>query len=345
MRPRLPARVRISVTARVGDTSGLQGKADSTQFDCFKDMSSKNFFESMVYSRCADIGVIRRENLRLDEDGVKVLEGSGIRKDKYFTAFRKLVNEVLLEYGETNRGDWTKKLGGKDKNVSKDQNFQADMLLKFNDKVDLVSVFKDVIDKPEDDVRLVRVGSRAACFEDIVVKKGQYVYFEITETPQKVFEKLYQLILNGEVLKREWIGEEAEIAAMGIFVNGNRKNFEKATWCLREFLTRASDRNLTIFGTEKIPIFLCYTPYRNVFSSIAEINNGMTQFKDDMKTKFDAVDKKFDQINQKFDAVDKKFDQINKKFDKKFDQVNERLDQLFSLLQPILLERNKTRTD
>jgi len=124
-------------------------------------------------------------------------------------------------------------LGSDDKEVAIDQNFQADML-KFNDKVDLVSVFKDVIDKPEDDVRLV--GKGAACFEDVVVKKGQYVYFEITETPQKVIEKLYQLILIGHVLKKE-----AEIAAMGIIVNGNRKNFEKASWCLTEFLTRASE--------------------------------------------------------------------------------------------------------
>jgi len=35
----------------------------------------------MAYSRCADIGFIRRENLRLDEDCVQELEVSGTRKN------------------------------------------------------------------------------------------------------------------------------------------------------------------------------------------------------------------------------------------------------------------------
>ncbi len=51
----------------------------------------------------------------------------------------------------------------------------------------------------------------------------------------------------------------------------------------------------------------------------------LKSLRNEMNTKFDAIDSKFDAINRKFDAIDSKFDAI----DSKFDAINSKLDVLY----------------
>jgi len=85
--------------------------------------------------------------------------------------------------------------------------YQADMCLTFDKDTDLQTIFKDVVVNPAQDIR-------------IYGKHGvEYICFEITETPGKIFEKLFQVNRLYNILKSEMMGEDSKIAAMGLLTD------------------------------------------------------------------------------------------------------------------------------
>ena len=66
------------------------------------------------------------------------------------------------------------------------------------------------------------------------------------------------------------------------------------------------------------------------------------RLREDMKTRFDHVDKRLDHVDKRFEQVDKRFNQL----DRRFDGMDERFDRLENLIKgrPASTRRPRRRT-
>ena len=71
--------------------------------------------------------------------------------------------------------------------------YQADMCVTFDGDTDLETIFKDVDNKTDEDVVAIGIEGPGASYENFQfeIKQGEYICFEITEAPGKIFEKLF----------------------------------------------------------------------------------------------------------------------------------------------------------
>ena len=178
--------------------------------------------------------------------------------------------------------------------------YQADMCLTFDKDTDLETIFKDVVVNPAQDVRIF--GKHGVSYEDLQVMKEEYICFEITEAPGKIFEKLFQINRLYNVLKGEMIGEDTKIAAIGLLTNGKREDFEVVSVCLSRFFSLVSDRDdlKSFLDPGSIPFVLIYTPYRNVYGAIQGLKEDVDKRFDDLK---EDVDKRFDELKSDVSAL------------------------------------------
>ncbi|EKX44248.1 hypothetical protein GUITHDRAFT_109707 [Guillardia theta CCMP2712] len=141
---------------------------------------------------------------------------------------------------------------------------QADMTVCLKHDAYLSVLLQTVIDNPASDVIAVMPGpAGSADYKQVHVKQHEYISFEMAETPDKVCEKIYQLSRLCHVLKEEFIGEQARIAATGILVNGKREDFELGAEVVRSFLSEAkADPDLCELFDWQVPMFVCYAPIR-----------------------------------------------------------------------------------
>jgi len=282
------------------------GKAD---YQCLRSpldlVHHMGAYESLILSRCASPGCIRREKLRVDKEMSRKLAESGVLTDGYMKRFNAAVDAACNKY--TKRLEkchdesrlTISRLAAKTPNIEKVTEFQADLCVSFDEDTDLETIFKDVIDQPAADVKIF--GQPGVSYEHFEIRKGEYMCFEITEKPGKVFEKLFQVNRLYNVLKDDMIGADTKIAAMGLLMNGKREEFEIVSLCMREFFSLASDAKYDLapmVEPARIPFFLMYTPYRNIFGVMQDLKN--------------TVDSKFEKMDGKFEKMDGKLDELNR---------------------------------
>ncbi len=68
------------------------------------------------------------------------------------------------------------------------------------------------------------------------------------------------------------------------------------------------------------------------------VDHRFSEFKLDMRDRFEQVDKRFEQVDKRFEQVDKRFEQVDKRFeevDKRFDHVDKRLEQVISSIDKL----------
>jgi len=289
------------------------GKAD---YQCLRSpldlVHHMGAYESLILSRCASPGCIRREKLRVDKEMSRKLAESGVLTDGYMKRFNAAVDAACNKY--TKRLEkchdesrlTISRLAAKTPNIEKVTEFQADLCVSFDEDTDLETIFKDVIDQPAADVKIF--GQPGVSYEHFEIRKGEYMCFEITEKPGKVFEKLFQVNRLYNVLKDDMIGADTKIAAMGLLMNGKREEFEIVSLCMREFFSLASDAKYDLapmVEPARIPFFLMYTPYRNIFGVMQDLKNTV-------ESKFNKMEGKFNEMDSKFNRMDSKLDELNR---------------------------------
>ncbi|EKX53964.1 hypothetical protein GUITHDRAFT_100214 [Guillardia theta CCMP2712] len=280
------------------------GKAD---YQCLRSpldlVHHMGAYESLILSRCASPGCIRREKLRVDKEMSRKLAESGVLTDGYMKRFNAAVDAACNEYSKRLKECHDEshltisRLDPKTPDLKKVTEFQADLCVSFDEDTDLETIFKDVIDQPAADVKIF--GQPGVSYEHFEIRKGEYMCFEITEKPGKVFEKLFQVNRLYNVLKDDMIGADTKIAAMGLLMNGKREEFEIVSLCMREFFSLASDAKYDLapmVEPARIPFFLMYTPYRNIFGVMQDLKNTV-------ESKFNRMDGKLDELNRTMGLV------------------------------------------
>eukprot|EP00960_Hanusia_phi_P023680 698658-Hanusia_phi.AAC.1 len=64
------------------------------------------------------------------------------------------------------------------------------------------------------------------------------MYFEICEYSKDLCKKIYQMI-RFSVLQDDFLGENSEIAVMGLLLNGPRESFQDACKIARQLYSKA----------------------------------------------------------------------------------------------------------
>ncbi|EKX44297.1 hypothetical protein GUITHDRAFT_109752 [Guillardia theta CCMP2712] len=209
------------------------------------------------------VGAYQRESLKLDYSAVKKLEraqaSSQLFRMKLNACFQSKVPQSLPP---------SMLFDGTSESERDDPHFgmvcQADMTVCLKHDAYLSVLLQTVIDNPASDVIAVMPGPAGSVdYKQVRVKQHEYISFEMAETPDKVCEKIYQLSRLCHVLKDEFIGEQARIAATGILVNGKREDFELGAEVVRSFLSEAkADPDLCELFDWQVPMFVCYAPIR-----------------------------------------------------------------------------------
>ena len=133
---------------------------------------------------------------------------------------------------------------------------------------------------------------------DVGLQRGDMVWIEVAEKPQNLREKLLQL----ERAVRYFKGEEQDITggrgAVMVCLNGELGLFDKCLKHLVKLYKRGSLDKWEIFQS-KVPLFLVYTPYRNVYKSIV-----------DLEEKIDTRMDKMDKMETKMDNMETKLEDL-----------------------------------
>mmetsp|Transcript_23216 Transcript_23216/g.75522 ORF Transcript_23216/g.75522 Transcript_23216/m.75522 type:complete len:336 (+) Transcript_23216:82-1089(+) len=307
------------------------GRSSVANFAKIRHIESRNFFEAGIFSRCYEIGCVRRESLKFDDSIGKNLESSGTASQSFRQHYNKAWQSVIpkaenmppsFEYSSLPETSGTA--------PGKGYNFQCDMCLSFNQDVYLCTLFKDIVDDPGRNVRSVTPGGSAP-FTSVLVRTNHYICFEITEAPEKLFEKIYQLSRVSHVLKSDVIGKEAQIAATGIFVNGDQAVFDFSCEKVQEFLVKAAedDKLGKLFNWE-VPIFLIHTPYRNLFTAIEEVNQNLNESIEAMRSEIKERDQKMrSRIKERDQKIRSEIRNISSEINQ---SLSTKLDQIINLM-------------
>jgi len=217
-----------------------------------------------VFAGVFKVGAYQREHLKLNESAVEKLERGEASSQRFRMKLdacfqskvpQSLPPSMLFTDGtsESERGD-----------PHVGMVCQADMTVCLKHDAYLSVLLQTVIDNPASDVIAVMPGPAGSVdYKQVHVKQHEYISFEMAETPDKVCEKIYQLSRLCHVLKDEFIGEQARIAATGILVNGKREDFELGAEVVRSFLSEAkADPELCELFDWEVPMFVCYAPVR-----------------------------------------------------------------------------------
>ena len=138
---------------------------------------------------------------------------------------------------------------------------------------------------------------------DVGLQRGDMVWIEVAEKPQNLREKLLQL----ERAVRHFRGQEYDITggrgAVMICLNGEQGLFEKCLNHLRDLYNTGRLNTWAIFAS-RVPLFLVYTPYRNVHKSIVDLEKKLDKRMDKMERKMEQqMQTMQQQMQEVFNAV------------------------------------------
>lgn len=257
-----------------------EGEGDSVRLDSIREVYSDDDFENMVYSGApADLPAVRREMLKqstMAADRMKANGWSNTLPLEHLNRVGQKVGLPQVSIKNKNHNDIAPNEGGPKAGDS----FQADLCVKFEQDVALHYFFRGLIENFETDVKPVAATyPNHPNFNDVRIRQGQYMCFEITLSLKKILSKIHQLVrlYSANGLKDDFIGKRAEIAVIGLIVSGDRKKFEDTAEKLRSFFQRASeDEVLSKYMIDKtIPIFLCRVNRKNLHTRVMDLKLSM----------------------------------------------------------------------
>jgi len=156
---------------------------------------------------------------------------------------------------------------------------------------------------------------------------GDLIIGEIAETPASLKEKLWQVERSFRLLKLE--GEVVGTPRVGIVcLNGERNIAERVSEYVRTQFVENQLKSWSIL--HEIPVYVIWTPYRNVFGSIKDLNERM----DGMNDRMDGMQK---EMNDRMDGMQKemndRMDGMQKEMNDRMDGMNDRMDVIIDLLK------------
>ena len=237
-------------------------------------LDSRNSFEAMVTSRL--LPTIDADRMEFVQADVKLAEmyKAGITCSSRAQTFKSLAQRVV------NRHAWlfprlqlTLNFKLKPQSpIASGVMYRADLFLQLKQDITLTALFHRLMRNQTEDVK--SVGLCDLSFHEITVRKGECVYFEITESPDELFNKIFQLARIYE-MRRQFLGEKTKICATGIIMNGGKSQFTETSLVAKEFFeTFLVDADPVVeVGLRDVPFFLCYSPQRSVFSTIEDLRD------------------------------------------------------------------------
>ncbi|EKX39926.1 hypothetical protein GUITHDRAFT_113919 [Guillardia theta CCMP2712] len=265
-------------------------------------VSARDYFASQLYSQLAHVpATICRKFFVRDSNDLAALQQ--VNSTEYRTNLCKRFSVHALSGIDPN----TKK-------YSKGHCFELDLCVKVRDgPVHLDSIFNRVVDLNDSESIVclsnedgLATTSAAECLSDIRLERGECFHFEITESPSCILEKMYQLD-RAYALRNRIHKTNVVIKAMGVFVNGNKEIFKRNSV---NILARwREDKEVMLIGKSGVPIFLIYTPCRNVFTSLDQVQTSLSHLEGKVEERLGKVEERFGKAqesnNSRFDEVQK----------------------------------------
>uniref|UniRef100_A0A7S4UZS7 Uncharacterized protein n=1 Tax=Guillardia theta TaxID=55529 RepID=A0A7S4UZS7_GUITH len=271
-------------------------------------VSARDYFANQLYSQLAHVPatmMCRRFFLR-DSNDIAALQH--VNSTEYRTNLRKRFSIHSLSG-----------IDQKQKQYSKGHYFELDLYVKVRDgPVHLDSIFNRVVDL-NDSESIVCLSnedgqattSAAECLSDIRLERGECFHFEITESPSCILEKMYQLD-RAYALRNRIHKTNVVIKAMGVFVNGNKEIFKRNSV---NILARwREDKEVMLIGKSGVPIFLIYTPCRNVFTSLDQVQTSLSHLEGKVEERLGKVEERFGKVEERFgkaqESNNSRFDEV-----------------------------------
>jgi len=272
------------------DETETQEKED---VEVLMEMDSRNDFERQVMSRLAPYKFTRTKKIFL-----KTHEAVAAANRTASTGFKSGWNTVFRlsqQKGLPQKKHTSHKLG---------DHFELDICGRFQSDCALSEILKACSEKDD----LFPIGDHTH-HQDLQILQGQVLAIEITEAPDQISQKVYQLerLLN---LKPYTFRADTEFAGVIVMVNGDRETVVKVAEQLNNIWKKVQwgiNGTMLKMFTERIPFYLCFTPYRNIYSSMRVISERM----------------------------DSQFGEVNDKMDRQFGEVNDRIQGIENRMQGI----------
>lgn len=153
-------------------------------------------------------------------------------------------------------------------------------LTKVNGNSGTVSLRSILLDVAED-IQQLNESSSAGRKQDVMLETDDLLWMEIAETPQSLRNKLLQLERAYRLFKENNDKLLPRVAV--VCLNGEKGKFDAAVRHLRELSTKGDLSKWEILKSE-VPVFVTYTPYRNVYGSMRQVTTDMIEVKSAMKT-------------------------------------------------------------
>ena len=190
---------------------------------------------------------------------------------------------------------------------------------------------------------------------DVVLGKGEMIWIEVTEAPQSLRAKLLQL----ERAVRYFNGTSSSIVGRGavmVCLNGEKTVFDDCLKHLEGLYRDGKLQDWLIFA--KVPLFVTYTPFRNVYKSIGDVADRLEAFETKVDTRLDAFETKVEtevtEIKTTLKALDTNVETevaemkttlkaLDTKVDTKFDSVKNDLKAFDTKLEMMIKALNANR--
>jgi hypothetical protein len=247
-----------------------------------RDYHTHNDFEESVVSGCRAGATLIRE-FSLSEEGNAVYDTSFNKK--FFQTWNE---EFRIPNGKYPANNKTYEVGN---------TFEIDLYAILDEPVNLFDFIREIFQA--DNSNVYPLWPEDADLAQITVQKDESIYLEITKPMRDVPTKLFQIERTLQ-LKDSCIGAvDTRTVAAAVVVNGNKHDVESAVTALRaSHKQRVGNQSAFARKLDAIPMFVIYSPFRNVYSELSDIKK---QFSDIIK-QFSDIIKQFSDIKKQFSS-------------------------------------------
>ena len=141
----------------------------------------------------------------------------------------------------------------------------------------LFDIFKDVFER--DPKNIFSVNDGFSKFEEIIIDSNESVHFEVTADINLLPKKLKQI----ETAIRLWdmcIPHYPKPKVAGVIVTGSKENLSSLSTSV---IPRAWDTSLTVPAIFTIPLFVIFSPFRNIYSDLSDLKSGLSNMEKKME--------------------------------------------------------------
>ncbi len=234
----------------------------------------RNDFEKLVVSLCHAENVTCYEEYFLSEEGLQILQ---IADKSFFTLWARgfpVPNGIHPTFKKSELGS----------------NFEMDLCIQLTMTTNLRDIFVDLVQGNE--TCIFSLNKQAATWNDITIQPNESILFECTEKSTHISKKLWQL--ERYFLLADSCGLPAPVAA-GVVVSGSLEDFQSAVNSINKSVWSEGQATLKMFG---LPVFIVYTPYRNLFTEVVDVKFAVSGLKTDLSDFRKNVNTRFDEMHK-----------------------------------------------